>query len=623
MKLALRTTIPALTLALLATWSGCSAEPEGSGTGGSGSGGGDSGAGGGGIGVGAGPNVGGVTGQPWPAEPIVQQGAPAGVEAMFSGAASGATCVTEPQDGAMLPRNWLRPRFRAAETPTAYMVVLSAAEMENQLTGYAGPDGFALPVEYWAGIASHARTAPVTVTATIRASNGSSFTESTSTFVIAPVDAGGAMVYWASSATPDLAQNSKLVGFSVGEEGTIEALTPFDVATEGLRREDYTIKDGRGTDAGKVSCIGCHTSTPDGTAVVFNDGWPWAGIAASIEEGSKGVRPSGVTDLGARLMQIPFIGTFTFSKDVWDGGSRLTVATLTPGDFYGPVRNLATSGDLIWVDLAAAGSADLGADGAAASAALAGLEDTAWGRIARTGDSRAPANPVWSPNGATIVYSSVAQVAGSHLGGLDPTNAVAPDKPLAGNTEADLYAVPFNDKAGGAALAIPGASQAGVAEYYPDFSSDGALLAFNKSGTNGYIYYRTDGEVNVIPAAGGTAHRLVANDPPACTGEASPGVINSWAKWSPSADKVGDVTYYWVIFSSARAYPEQFELQKDTWTPAELDTRSSQLYLAAIAVDGSGNITSYPAVYVWNQTTDTSNLTPAWDEFKIPPVTIR
>jgi hypothetical protein len=68
------------------------------------------------------------------------------------------------------------------------------------------------------------------------------------------------------------------------------------------------------------------------------------------------------------------------------------------------------------------------------------------------------------------------------------------------------------------------------------------------------------------------------------------------------------------------------------YTPPTLDTRSSQLYMAAIVVDDqTGAMTTYPGIYLWNQNrlvaadgtvTDvrTSNLTPAWDEFQIPPV---
>jgi hypothetical protein len=613
----------ALSVLSAALWAGCG--------GGDGDGDGDGSGGGSGVGgsqgVGGGLNVGGgtnVQGQPWPAEPVFAADAPANAAELFAGAAAGAACVTEPQDGAMLPKNWLRPRFRVSGAPLAYMVTLSAEQMTNNLVGYAGPAGFSLPAEYWAGIAGYASAGPVTVTATVRAHDGVAFTEATTTFVIAPAEAGGSMVYWASTASADLAQNSKLVGFGVGEEGVVDAaLTPGDVPVSDLRREDYTIKDGRGTDPGRVSCIGCHTSTPDGEAVVFNDGWPWAGITASVVEETRGAQPASVTALGARLLQMPFIGTFTFSKASWDAGKRLAVATMTPGEPYGQIRNVATTGDLIWIDLAAAGSADLGADGAAANAAIAALKGTAWGTLARTGDSRAPANPVWSPDGSTVVYASAAQVAGGHVGGLDPNNAVAPDKPLAGATEVDLYSVPFSDGAGGSATPVAGASEAGFAEYYPDYSDDGALLAFNRSGTTGYIYYRADGEVHVVPSAGGAAHRLAANDPPACSGETSPGVINSWPKWAPSSAAVGGTRYYWLIFSSGRAYPEQFALPKDTWTPAELDNRSSQLYLAAVAVAADGTVSSYPAVYIWNQTTGTSNLTPAWDEFKIPPAVVK
>jgi hypothetical protein len=47
------------------------------------------------------------------------------------------------------------------------------------------------------------------------------------------------------------------------------------------------------------------------------------------------------------------------------------------------------------------------------------------------------------------------------------------------------------------------------------------------------------------------------------------------------------------------------------------------MYLATIVVSAAGAVTHYPAVYIWNQTPGTSNLTPAWDEFKIPDVVVR
>jgi hypothetical protein len=202
-----------------------------------------------------------------------------------------------------------------------------------------------------------------------------------------------------------------------------------------------------------------------------------------------------------------------------------------------------------------------------------------------------------------------------------------PDKPsnygpVRATTESDLYTVPYADGAGGPASPIAGASLPGKAEYYPDFSADDAFIAYTRvDNINGYFYYRPDGEIYVIPSAGGNALRLAANDPPACTGQKSPGIINSWPKWSPSVQASNGKKYYWLIFSSAREFPEQKDLPPDPMFYSPSDRRESQLYMAPIVVEGA-NVTTYPAVYLWNQTKDTSNLTPAWDEFNIPPAIV-
>jgi hypothetical protein len=317
------------------------------------------------------------------------------------------------------------------------------------------------------------------------------------------------------------------------------------------------------------------------------------------------------------------VGAFTFSKAVWSDNTRIAVSTYsdpsTGVGWTGTTRNIVTKNEIAWFDLAAPGSVP--SDGPGMNTTITGLQNTAWGFISRTGDTRAAANPDWSHDGMRIAYTSTQQVAGGHNGGI---NAQDGKTPLTTPTESDIYTVPYNNKAGGAATAVQGASQAGVAEYYPDFSADDQFIAFNRvNSTIGYFYYRPDGEINVLPAAGGQATRLAANDPPACSGESSPGIINSWAKWSPFVETGQDGTrYYWLIFSSARKYPEQKNLSPDMWTPTGMDMRASQLYLAAMTVKGS-EVKTYPAVYIWNQTTNTSNLTPAWDDFKIPPVIVR
>jgi hypothetical protein len=41
---------------------------------------------------------------------------------------------------------------------------------------------------------------------------------------------------------------------------------------------------------------------------------------------------------------------------------------------------------------------------------------------------------------------------------------------------------------------------------------------------------------------------------------------------------------------------------------------------AAIVVDEVGQMTTYPALYLWNQPSTDGNHTPSWDDFVIPPI---
>ena len=130
------------------------------------------------------------------------------------------------------------------------------------------------------------------------------------------------------------------------------------------------------------------------------------------------------------------------------------------------------------------------------------------------------------------------------------------------------------------------------------------------------MYNQSSAEVSVVPAGGGVPTRLKANDPAACSGITSPGVTNSWPKWSPDVESCPDGnTYYWLVFSSTREnIPfNAANLQNGVAGP------TSQLYITGVVVDGSGTITTYPALYLWNQPAGENNHTPAWDYFAIPP----
>jgi hypothetical protein len=146
---------------------------------------------------------------------------------------------------------------------------------------------------------------------------------------------------------------------------------------------------------------------------------------------------------------------------------------------------------------------------------------------------------------------------------------------------------------------INGASDPAFNEYYPTFAPDDHYVAFNRVANGSSSYNNSQAEVFVVPATGGVPTRLAANDPPQCGGRTSPGVTNSWPKWAPGVEDFNGRRYYWVTFSSTRG------------------GANPQLYVTAV-VDNGGVLTTYPALYLWNQPAAENNHTPAWDNFSIP-----
>ena len=108
---------------------------------------------------------------------------------------------------------------------------------------------------------------------------------------------------------------------------------------------------------------------------------------------------------------------------------------------------------------------------------------------------------------------------------------------------------------GGAAKPLQGASDPAYSEYYPAYSPDDKLVALNRIAAGMDTYNQPAAELFIVPATGGAATRLAANDPVECGGAKSPGVTNSWPKWAPEAVVVGNRTFYWLTFSSRRAPP--------------------------------------------------------------------
>ncbi len=622
--------------------------------------------------------------QDFPAEPIMGDGVPDNAPAMFGAVDNftpGSVCVLEPQlstdatPGTMIPSNWLRPRFKySAPGVDLFEIRVHSPAQQNDLVAYTKQTTWYMPKEIWAGTttvadggiaagdgaANNGAGAPFTVTIRgVASANPGTPVGVTGDFNVAPVVATGSMVFWTVNSAMVTPDSSKLLGFAVGDEGVGETLTLSDLAWKGQVGEDGSVLRGyyddpklAGFTDGQVRCIGCHTSTPDGLAVIFTDDWPWSKAVASVAEGSVGQIPNYITPGAQALLKQPWLGTQSMSAAHWTTGDRILITSYGVARSDGAARDQPWYGgdwesvdgprvsmhQLAWFDLEATASInvavtdtpDYGEPLNDRQAAATAAKGTAWGLIA-TGDSGvSQVMPVMNHAGDQIVYTTTDNAADGH-----------PDYTA---KTADIKTVPYNNKAGGTSTALAGASDPSYLEYYPSYSADDQWIAFTRapapsaSSPDG-PYYNRFGEIMVVPSAGGTPTSLEANIPNACAGDdLSVGVINSWPKWSPDAFTAHGKTYYFLIFSSARKYgdefSQQFDLPYSSQSAFQGLNKSSQLYLAAIVIDNAtGAVETYPALYIWNQSrlaTDTgtgtgvqfSNLTPAWDPFMLPPLVI-
>ena len=261
----------------------------------------------------------------FPTTPIMGMGVPDNAATLFgsdpTAFTAGSLCALEPQlgangTGAMIPANWVRPRFRViAPAGIDLLEIRLKSPMEaNDLVAYAtyaldangNPSSWYLPKEIWTGatdamsqasgigFANNAAGQPVTVT--IRGVNSKSPGTPVGVqgdFNIAPVVATGSMVFWtvnSGNVTPD---SSKLLGFAVGDEGVADSLSLTQVKWTGELGEDGAVLRGyydktplAGFTNGQVRCIGCHATIPDGSGVVFGDDWPWSVAAAALTTGA-------------------------------------------------------------------------------------------------------------------------------------------------------------------------------------------------------------------------------------------------------------------------------------------------------------------------------------------------
>ena len=476
----------------------------------------------------------------FPLDPIVDGTAPTGAPGLFgdptTGTATGGPCLVEPEVGTLYPRNWLRPRF-------SWLPAAGQNLFEVRLTvgNQVNPLVVYTTASTWTMPAAiwsglQAHSVGMPITVAIR---GGAF-DGTTLSGVAHGSTGDIAIAAADAPGAIVywttSGGTGLRGFTIGDETVKDIVRPADASSK---------------------CVGCHSSTPDGAYVGFSSSQnPGNGDPTTLgmlsADGNK-TTPAFVTPAAQALMARVGQESPVFSKLHWQAGDHTAVTMFT----------VASKFEIVWTDLEAADASGTGV-------------------VARTGDANMAASASFAHTTDTLLYTSAPSVSSG-----------------VSTAHGDLATVPYGNRAGGTATKIAGASTTAFNEYYPTFSPDDRFVAFNRVADGQSSYNNAQAEVFAIPAAGGTPVRLAANDPPACSGKASPGVTNSWPKWAPGASDVGGKRFYWLTFSSTRSA-----------------AGNPQLYVTPVVDDGT-TLTTYPALYLWNQPVAENNHTPAWDNFSI------
>lgn len=388
----------------------------------------------------------------------------------------------------------------------------------------------------WATIKKHSTSQPATVTffgyagdAPDRVRSVGRITISTSTDPVA------AMIFYRDVPLMPTAT----------EKGVIQPLAPDATSLIAWRLKDISRDDSRVLLKDMPTCANCHSFSADGKTFGMDIDGPQGdkGAYAIVPlEKQTVIREDQVITWNDFPGKRKFLNTLGFMSQVSPEG-RYSIATVNEETFVANFEDhefvqvfYPTRGILAYYDR----ETD-------EIKALPGADDPEYVHC----------NPVWSPDGKTVVFAR-ARARDAYIQGRPlPNYAGDPNEtPI----QYDLYRIPFNGGRGGRPEPILGASNNGMSNTFPKVSPDGDWVVFTQC-KNGLLM-RPDGRLWIVPLDGGKAREMRANLP----------VMNSWHSFSPNG--------HWLVFSSKG------------------NTPYTQMFLTHIDADGNDS----PAVLIENST---------------------
>ena len=246
--------------------------------------------------------------------------------------------------------------------------------------------------------------------------------------------------------------------------------------------------------------------------------------------------------------------------------------------------------------------------------------------------------PDMAPDDTSLVFAAAPNVAGGpQMGGgvtagyWAPANTTKQDEWFSG---ASLYVAPWSDatnQLGAERLLLP--SNGTNNFYYPSYSPEGSLIAFNYA-PSGPNFHNPLARVQLVPAGVGAP---TPDDLPNLNSDPTNGgqVTNSWARWAPFVQSYKGAQILWLTMSSTRDYGLRIQndgrqncYPKESPKGVPYDTRTidqknlapgctrAQLWMAAIRLDAkgvaAGQDVSFPAFWLPFQDITTNNHLGQW-----------